>query len=121
MGNAGTEPGPLAGAVCRMGTAPAFQTEAMMCLGCWEEEGKPFAVTDAVRAWAPKFREADPFGALHIVVEDWNLDDENIAYCRRRADADETALLDALQSMSEGERWATAILAEQPDFRPEAA
>ena len=41
-----------------------------MCLGCWEEEGRPFKMTDTVREWAPKFEEANGWGAMHIVRED---------------------------------------------------
>lgn len=90
-----------------------------MCLGCWESEGRPFAITDAVREWAPKFEAANPFGALHIVVDDWNLDDGNLEVCRADADPSEIELIDALQRMTWEERWATAILAEDPDFNPD--
>jgi len=91
-----------------------------MCLGCWEEEDRPFKVTDAVRTWAPKFREADEFGPLHIVVSDWNLEDHNLEFCRNYEGAtpDDKALMEAMQAMSWEERWATAILAENPDFDP---
>jgi hypothetical protein len=91
-----------------------------MCMGCWEEEGKPFKMTDAVREWAPKFAEANEFGALHIVVDDWNLDDENIEFCRSQPDITqaEIALCEALQVMSWEERWAVAITSEDPDFAP---
>lgn len=91
-----------------------------MCLGCWDEAGRPFKVTDAVTKWVPEFRETDGFGPLHIVVEDWNLDDYCIGFCKKQADAspEEIALLDALTAMTEEERWATAILAQYPGFDP---
>lgn len=91
-----------------------------MCLGCWEKEGRPFRVTDAVRTWAPKFAEADNYGPLHIVVDDWNLDDSNLEFCRNLPESskDDIALIDAMQVMSWEERWATAILAHDPDFDP---
>lgn len=91
-----------------------------MCLGCWEDEGRPFNVTNAVKTWTPKFAEADEFGPLHIVVGDWNLDDGSLEFCRNLDDADdaEKALIDAMQAMSWEERWAVAILASYPDFDP---
>lgn len=92
----------------------------IMCMGCWEDAGRPYKASDAALEWAPRFEAADHFGALHIVVEDWNLDDDNIAFCRtQNPTPDEVALLDALQAMSTEERWACAILGEDPKFRPE--
>jgi hypothetical protein len=92
-----------------------------MCLGCWIEEGRPFKVTEAVNQWAPKFGQANPSAALHVVIDDWNLDDGNLEFCRHEPDVkpDEIELIDALQSMTWEERWATAILAEDPGFDPE--
>jgi hypothetical protein len=91
-----------------------------MCLGCWKDEGRPFKASDSAREWAPKFEAADHFGALHIVVEDWNLDDRSLQVCRDDSPTpDEIALLDALKAMSWEERWACAILAEDSTFRPE--
>lgn len=88
-----------------------------MCLNCWEEEGKPYKVTDAVREWAPKFGAADEFGALHIVVSDWNLEDENLEFCKNYEGVtpDEVALMEAMQRMTWEERWATAILGQYPE------
>jgi hypothetical protein len=91
-----------------------------MCLGCWEEEDRPFKVTDAVRKWAPVFAETNGWGAMHIVIEDWNLEDGNLEFCRTCEDVTpaEIELIDAMQAMSWEERWATAILAEDPAFEP---
>lgn len=91
-----------------------------MCLGCWEEEDRPFKMTDAVREWAPKFAEADHWGAMHIVVEDWNLEDHNIEFCLNQPEVtpDEIALCKALQAMTWEERWATAITSDDPTFDP---
>ena len=92
-----------------------------MCLNCWDEEGRPYKVTDAVRQWAPRFAQTDEFGPLHIVVSDWNLEDDNINFCRKQKPSDaEMALLNALAAMTLEERWATAILAQEPDFDPES-
>lgn len=89
-----------------------------MCMGCWEEEGRPFKVTDAVRKWAPVFAETNAYGAMHIVIDDWNLDDGNLECCRTYEGVKpaEIELIDAMQAMSWEERWATAILAEDPGF-----
>ncbi|MGY3527298.1 hypothetical protein [Bradyrhizobium sp. USDA 4452] len=94
-----------------------------MCLGCWEEEGKPFKVTDAVRQWAPRFAEADEFGPLHIVVSDWNLEDDNLEFCKNYEGATDSdkALMSAMQAMTWEERWATAVLAQYPDVAAEVA
>lgn len=68
----------------------------------------------------PSFAEAS-CGALHTVVDDWNLDDGNIKLCRDSADAtkEDRKICEALLSMSLGERYATAIMADDPDFDPE--
>ncbi len=89
-----------------------------MCLGCWKAEGRPFKVTDAVRSLAPRFGAADPSGPLHVVRDDWNLDDDNLASCMADADAsdDEKALMADMLKISWEERWAVAILGDYPDF-----
>ncbi len=91
-----------------------------MCLGCWEQEDKPFKVTEAVKKWAPVFAETNPYGAMHIVVDDWNLEDGNLEFCRNYEGVTprEIDLIDAMQAMTWEERWATAILAEDPEFDP---
>ena len=38
--------------------------------------------TDAARKWAPVFAETNGWGAMHIVIEDWNLDDGDLEFCR---------------------------------------
>ena len=89
-----------------------------MCIHCWEDEGRPYELTDAVRAWTKTFADTNKFGAMHIVVEDWNLDDESIGYCRydNRVTESELSLCNAMLAMREGERWALAINADEPDF-----
>ena len=56
-----------------------------MCYGCWEEEGKPTIDTPAVRAAAAAVAEvyehACTGGNLHIVLDDWNLEDSSLAFC----------------------------------------
>ena len=93
-----------------------------MCFHCWEREGRPWKVTPRVTGWAPRFAEANPAGAMHIVVEDWNLEDENIRSAMAMSDTtpSDIALGKALLQMTMEERWATAILADDPGFDPTA-
>lgn len=55
-----------------------------MCQGCYEEYGRP-APDEAARGVVPLiaavYERCPVGGRLHIVVDDWNLDDEDIAYC----------------------------------------
>lgn len=58
-----------------------------MCYGCWEEVGKPTIDTTAVRAAAEAVAAVYEYscvgGNLHIVLDDWNLDDGNLEFCRQ--------------------------------------
>lgn len=85
-----------------------------MCIGCWGEYGSPKIDTPAVRAIAPRLRAADPFGGLHIVVEDWNLDASNVRFCRDYPDstAEERQLATDLLAMPLRHRAAAMALAE---------
>lgn len=85
-----------------------------MCEGCYEAYGRPKRITPAVLEAAPLLREADEFGALHIVVSDWNLEDEHIDFCGKQASitSAEQHLLDILKVMSFAERVTALALAE---------
>lgn len=56
-----------------------------MCYECWEEYGRPSDVTGDVVAAADAVRDlyTETFvgGALHIVTDDWNLEDEHLDWC----------------------------------------
>lgn len=53
-----------------------------MCYSCWEDDyAKPEIETPTIRALVPLIQKANPYGALHIVIDDWNLDDDDLAYC----------------------------------------
>jgi hypothetical protein len=57
-----------------------------MCYGCWEEEGKPQIDNEKVRLAAYSifkvFEYISPSGGnLHIVIDDWNLEDGNLEFC----------------------------------------
>jgi hypothetical protein len=53
-----------------------------MCSGCWEIYGKPAIVTPAILRAAQLARECDEYGPLHILLEDWNIEDEHFPYLR---------------------------------------
>lgn len=56
-----------------------------MCLGCWHEHGSPAIFTEKTRHAAELVQAIYDWsgvgGNAHVVVDDWNLDDENIDYC----------------------------------------
>jgi hypothetical protein len=58
-----------------------------MCYGCWEEAGKPVIDTPAVRAAAAAVEEVYQHncmgGNLHIVLDDWNIEDGNLEFCNQ--------------------------------------
>lgn len=62
-----------------------------MCKGCWIEMGAPAIVNDLTKAAADTIREVYEHsasgGTAHIVVDDWNLSDEDIDFCINDADA----------------------------------
>lgn len=90
-----------------------------MCMGCWKNDGSPWEKTSRAVEWSTVFAGADRFGKLHAVIEDWNLDDGSlIAASYSGLSDDEVRLLNALLEMSMSERYATAILADDPDFDP---
>jgi len=58
-----------------------------MCVQCWEQEyGSASIDSEATRAAAAAidalYEAHDAGGSLHIVVDDWNLEDEHLAWCR---------------------------------------
>ncbi len=59
-----------------------------MCYGCWEEAGKPTTDTPAVRHAAKMVEQLYEHpncivgGNLHIVTDDWNIEDSNLEFCR---------------------------------------
>jgi hypothetical protein len=59
-----------------------------MCIQCWEEHGRPALDSPAIRAAAEAIGEVNPYGNLHIIVDDWNLEDEHLDFCRAEVDSD---------------------------------
>jgi hypothetical protein len=60
-----------------------------VCYGCYEEYGKPEITNERVEAAAAlvtKIYEYNRVGSnLHIVTDDWNLEDNNIDFCLNAA------------------------------------
>lgn len=78
-----------------------------MCYGCYEEAGKPKPEAEALRL-GPLLREVNPFGGCHIVVEDWNLEEEHIDFCinEPRTTSIERELMFQLKALPEDQRYA---------------
>lgn len=78
-----------------------------MCYGYYEDEGKPLPGPEAL-ALGSLLDECDPFGGCHIVVEDWNLDDECIDFCiaEPMTTPRERELMVALKKLPEDQRYA---------------
>jgi hypothetical protein len=62
-----------------------------MCHGCWTGEyNTPRIDTPAVRAIAPLAQRVYEFscvgGNLHVVLDDWNLEDHNLEFCQGQLD-----------------------------------
>lgn len=101
-----------------------------MCFQCWEEAGSPTIDTPAVRELAALFAGMDHYGPLHIIVDDWNVADDDIEFCatytrNRPLTDDETAAIRLMRGMSKAERasalaradgfWDSADLKKWPD------
>ena len=52
-----------------------------MCMGCWQDHGSPTVMPFDGEALAEAANEIDHFGAFHIVVEDFNIEDVHIQSC----------------------------------------
>ena len=64
---------------------------------------------------AKAIRDANHFGALHIVIEDENAADDDLAFCRSLVNEltpAEAEILDMLEGYTEREREAIIILAD---------
>ena len=61
-----------------------------MCYGCWCEADNPVIDTPAVRAAAEAVQalyehpDCGAGGNLHIVTDDWNCEDESLAFCLKQ-------------------------------------
>lgn len=88
-----------------------------MCFGCYERYGSPRIATDATRHAARLIKKADPFGPLHIVVEDDNLEDCHLEFCRSavftKGSEVDRACFSALIELSLDERVSAMAIAQE--------
>lgn len=85
-----------------------------MCEQCYIDYGAPTKFTPAVLNIAAELKSADHLGGLHIVVDDWNLEDESIEYCAASDEASEAekALAARLRLLDIDERATALALAD---------
>jgi hypothetical protein len=87
-----------------------------MCCGRYQEAGSPKIDNEKVRRLAALKPAIDEFGHLHIIVDDWNLEDSHIKFCRREVEQnsknesererqEEREFLDLMATMSLDERY----------------
>jgi len=57
-----------------------------MCMGCYEKYGSPSIVNEKTERAAELIGRVYEWNAVggnaHIVLDDWNLEDEHVAWCR---------------------------------------
>jgi hypothetical protein len=89
-----------------------------MCYGCYEQAGLP-EPTAAAREVAQILRACDDYsGPLHILIEDWNVEDDDLAFCgnpsehrRPLYDIERQALV-AMRGLTIDQRYAALAVAE---------
>lgn len=106
-----------------------------MCQTCWEDHDSPTINTPAVRNAAElihRVYQHEPAGGyLHVVIDDWNLDDHSLNVCIQDIHDNElnyephrTALqaecAEALRALTTAER-ASALALEDGYWNPEGA
>lgn len=81
-----------------------------MCYGCWVEAGSPAIVTEATKTAAELVREVYVHncvgGNLHIVLDDWNLEDEDLDYCDGQLAGLRRGEIERHQGFDSAEEWA---------------
>lgn len=71
-----------------------------MCKACWEKAGKPYVYNQKVRVAVEMIEEVyslpggEAGGGLHNVLDDWNVEDTHIAWCRDNSIERERATLE---------------------------
>lgn len=81
-----------------------------MCIGCWQEYGSPRLSTPDVKSAAEKvdavYEESAVGGNLHIVIDDWNIEDDALDWCRENTEMTtaEIACYEALRPISYARR-----------------
>lgn len=98
-----------------------------MCVGCWEKAGKPIIdnrqVHRAAKACSAVYEHSCVGGNLHIILDDWNVEDGNLAFCADYVKVNphdypaeqleyERHCLEALRPLSVDERYSALALME---------
>lgn len=55
-----------------------------MCMGCWEKYGSPRIDNEITREASRAIEKVHDYGAdghMHIVIDDWNIDDGSLEFC----------------------------------------
>jgi|GEM_PF-2363068 len=56
-----------------------------MCIDCWKKLGSPMIINDKTKKAAKAINKIYDFhgagGSLHIIIDDWNLEDSHIDFC----------------------------------------
>ena len=90
-----------------------------MCTACWTDLGSPLieneGVLRAAAAVDALYEEHAAGGGMHIVTDDWNLEDEHVSFCRQwiaghAGDVVERECLDAFAALSIHERASALAL-----------
>jgi len=59
-----------------------------MCYGCWQKYGAPMLdntlVYQSATAIAEVYNLHSTGGHLHIVIDDWNLEDDHLDFCQQQ-------------------------------------
>lgn len=85
-----------------------------MCQGCYDEAGSPDP-NGAAKALGALLREINEFGGCHIVVSDWNLEDDDIDFCIKyptTTDHERDVML-ALKALPKDQRYAAMAVASK--------
>jgi len=97
-----------------------------MCISCWEEYGSPRIDTAEIRAAVVAvtavYGESPVGGNLHVVLDDWNIEDEHVRgwidYAAEPITEAERACGAALARLTESER-ASALAIYDGFWNPE--
>jgi hypothetical protein len=98
-----------------------------MCQTCYKDYGSPKIITPATLEAAKLIEEVFEWssggGNLHIVIDDWNLDDDSLDFCDTEIRTDdpscdekleaERKCLDALRKMTLEERASTLAIHDE--------
>lgn len=64
-----------------------------MCYTCYQKMGKPQIVNDKTKKAAELISVVYEYhgagGALHIVIDDWNLEDDSLVFCKKWIDSED--------------------------------